>query len=101
MAVQIGAVGVSLILEIDKISTNGDYDVSSASTKQIILKDPSGNKETKTAQYFTDGTDGIIYYDTEAGDIDEAGEWYYQGYIVKGSAIFYTPEVMFPVRANL
>lgn len=50
-------------------------DLSSYTTKQIILSKPSGEKLTKTATFLTDGTDGVIYYDSISGDLDEVGLW--------------------------
>ena len=36
-------------------------DISSAGTKQILIKKPSGTKLTKTATFNSDGTDGKMY----------------------------------------
>ena len=46
--------------------------VSTATTKQIILKKPSGTKLTKDASFFTDGSDGIITYTTVRGNVEVA-----------------------------
>ena len=51
-------------------------DVSSATTKSIIFKPPSGSKTTKTATFTGSGTDGRIQYTTVAGDINVVGLWY-------------------------
>ena len=37
-------------------------DISGASTKQIIIKKPSGETLTNSASFNSDGTDGKIYY---------------------------------------
>ncbi len=77
-------------------------DISTASTKQIVLKKPSGEKLTKTANFLTDGSDGIITYTTISGDLDEAGMWKIQGYIVlSGGNTFYTDINAFKVYRNL
>ena len=76
--------------------------VSTATTKQIILKKPSGTKLTKEASFFTDGSDGIITYTTLSGDLSEEGMWKLQGYIVlTGGNTFYTDISTFKVYRNL
>ncbi len=50
-------------------------DLSAFTTYQMILQKPDKSEVTKTAVLFTDGTDGIIYYDTVAGDLDQSGTW--------------------------
>ena len=47
--------------------------ISSAGTKQLIFKKPSGTKLTKAAVFNTDGTDGKMYYNAIADDLDETG----------------------------
>ena len=59
-------------------------DVSSATTKELIFKAPSGEVKTFEAENVDDGTDGEIEYTTEAGDIDEPGDWMWQARIVIG-----------------
>ena len=65
-------------------------DISGATTKQLIFKKPGGTKLTKTAVFFTDGTDGIITYDTLSGDLDEDGMWKVQGYVVLSSGTYHS-----------
>lgn len=50
-------------------------DLSSYTTKQFIISDPSGNDTTVTAEFTTDGTDGVLEYTVTDGLIDEAGIW--------------------------
>jgi hypothetical protein len=61
-------------------------DLSSYTTKQLIFKKPSGTILTKTATFLTDGTDGIIYYTSISGDLDEIGAWKLQAYLHDGSS---------------
>ena len=56
--------------------------ISSASTKEIIIQKPSGTKITATATFDSDGTDGKIYYVTVADDLDEAGSYKLQGKVM-------------------
>jgi hypothetical protein len=76
-------------------------DVSSASTKQIIIKKPSGSKLTTTASFNSDGTDGKIYYTTVTDDLDEAGSYKLQGKVIISDGTFYTDITSFKVHRNL
>ena len=76
-------------------------DISSATTKQLIIKKPSGTKLTKAAAYSTDGADGKIYYNTVADDLDEAGTYKLQGKVVISDGTFYTDITTFKVYRNL
>jgi hypothetical protein len=77
-------------------------DISTATTKQIIFKKPGSTKLTKTASFFTDGTDGIITYTSISGDLGEEGMWKMQGYIVlTGGNTFYTDIHTFKIYRNL
>lgn len=56
---------------------------SATVTKQIKFKKPSGTVITKDASFVTDGTDGKMRWTTTlATDLDEAGKWYLQAYLV-------------------
>lgn len=65
-------------------------DISGATTKQIVFKDPSGNETSVTAEYVTDGTDGKITYTvTSADEIDdEAGVWTKWALVISTSAVY-------------
>lgn len=58
-------------------------DISSATTKELRFKKPDGSATlVKSATFLTDGSDGIIYYDSQSGDLDVIGGWKFQGYAV-------------------
>lgn len=90
-----------LVKDIDSSGNSAAEDISAATTKNIILKKPDGTKLTKTASFSTDGTDGYIQYVTVAGDIDTAGDWELQVYIVEPSGAWYTDTKKFTVYSNL
>tara|TARA_Y100000310_G_scaffold318630_1_gene372953 strand:- start:433 stop:741 length:309 start_codon:yes stop_codon:yes gene_type:complete len=75
--------------------------ISSASTKQLIFKKPSGTKLTKTAVFNTDGTDGKMYYNAIADDLDETGSYKLQGKVIISDGTFYTDITTFKVYRNL
>ena len=76
-------------------------DVSSASTKQIIIKKPSGSKLTVAASFNSDGSDGKIYYNALADNLDEAGSYKLQGKVIISDGTFYTDITSFKVHRNL
>lgn len=76
-------------------------DTSAASTKQIWFRKPDGSVLTKTAAHYTDGSDGIMQYTATTSDLDAAGKWRIQGYVVIGSLTIHTDISEFKVFANL
>ncbi len=76
-------------------------DISGASTKNIILKKPSGVVMTKTADFTTDGTDGKLEYITATADINEWGPWKIQANIITASTNFKSDIGEFTVYVNL
>ena len=76
--------------------------ISTYTTKQLIFKKPSGTLLTKTASFLTDGTDGVIYYTSISGDLDEIGVWKLQAYLHDGSSNYRKSNVgSFRVFENL
>lgn len=101
VSMQVGDVGTVIRLTIE--DGGSAVDVSSASTKQIILLSPTQGATalTKTASFTTDGTDGRIEYATVAGDIDVPGWWKVQAKVVLSSGTWSSTPVRFRVRSNL
>ena len=76
-------------------------DVSSASVKEIIFQKPDGTSVTKTAAFYTDGTDGIIQYTTIANDLDATGTWKIQAKVTLPGGTWSSCTQKFKVYANL
>lgn len=76
-------------------------DVSSASTKQIIIKKPTGTTLTKAAAFNSDGTDGKLSYTIISGDLDEVGTYQLQGKVIITDGTFSTDITKFKVHRNL
>lgn len=76
----IGDYGIPLEVTI---TVNGaPHDISSATALGIDFKKPDGSAISRTPAFKTDGTDGVITYTFQAGDIDVAGKWSYQAYVI-------------------
>jgi hypothetical protein len=77
-------------------------DLSAATTKSVTLIAPSGAAKGRTAAFTTDGTDGLLQYETVATDIDEAGGWRFQFTAVAATIYSKSHEpVKFPVAEAL
>jgi len=92
---QMARIGVRFML------SGSPYSLVGASTKQIILKDPDGDIKTEDAEFLTDGSDGIIYYDAEVGYLADYGVWEIQGYAVTPSWTGHTRTGSFQVKRNI
>jgi hypothetical protein len=100
MSVQKGAIGVIIELTIteDDVAVN----LSSATTKNIVLRSPSGVVATKTGAFVTDGSDGKLKYTTTAeADLNEAGFWKAQAALVMTGFTGRSSSAQFEVMSNL
>jgi hypothetical protein len=93
--IHVDDIGTQFIATIE--DCDGAIDISAYTPLQLTFAKPDGTTSTKTASFYTDGTDGKIYYTTIAGDIDMAGEWKIQG-LVSG---FHSSISSFTVQRNL
>jgi hypothetical protein len=76
-------------------------DISDAVVLNIFIKKPDGVLLTKYATLENDGTDGKMYYLTEDGDLDIAGNYKIQGKVVITGGTYYTSTGTFKVHCNL
>lgn len=103
MAATITKGDIGTVLEATIVSETGAVvDVSGATLKQFVLRDPANAVTLKTASFSGTGTDGKIRYTTIAGDLALAGIYSIQGYVeISTSPKFHTSIVTFEVSANL
>lgn len=76
-------------------------DISTATTKSLLLYKPDRTLLTKAASFSTDGTDGKIRYTTLAADLSAAGSWQLQVYIEMPTGKWHSDVQAFHVYANL
>lgn len=76
-------------------------DISTATVKEIIFQSPAGTTTSFTATFLTDGTDGIIYYDTLVDYLNEAGLWKTQAKIEINGGTYRSAVSSFRVNSNL
>jgi len=97
--IQIGAVG--LVIELEVKEGYCPLDISDATIKNIIIKKPDNTVVTKPAAFESSGTNGLIYYKTVIGDLDQAGEYSVQAYLETPAFVGYSTITSFMVYANL
>lgn len=84
-----------------KDETNQVVDLADATTTELYLFKPDGSTIVRPLTKFTDGTDGILFYDVEAGDLDIPGLWRYQAHIVLPTGEKHTSILSVRVLENL
>jgi hypothetical protein len=98
--IHVDDIGTSFVATV--VNESGDVeDISTASALSFTFKKPSGTLSTVSAEFHSDGTDGMMVYVTESGDIDEEGNWSIQGVVTIGSSVFHTSVHKFKVYGNL
>ena len=76
-------------------------DISTASSITMMFKKPDDEIVNKVGTLYTDGTDGKVYYNTLAGDLDEAGHYKLQAKVALPAGTYYTDIYSFQVHCNL
>jgi len=95
---------IGTVFEVTMLNaeTGAAIDISAVTTKQIIFGSPGGTVKTRLGTFSTTGTDGKLKYQVIANDIDEAGDWTYQGKVVWASGeSFHSPKKQFKVLSNI
>lgn len=97
-----GDVGVALRFTVKK-PDGSIYDLTNATTLQIIYKKPNSNTlVTKTAVKVNSGSDGKLQYKTTSpSDLDEAGNYQAQIRVVDGELDVKSKIVKFKVEETL
>ena len=92
---------IGTILRITVQDDSVAVNLSSATTKTLTLRKPDGTTSAKTAAFYTDGTDGIIQYVTQADDLDQSGTWGIQAYVVLSDGSWHSDQSTFIVHRNI
>lgn len=101
MSEEIHVDDIGTIFRLTFLQSGSVVDLSTATTKQIWFKKPSGEILTKTASFYTDGTDGILQYTVVSGDLDEKGTYEIQGFVVITAGTFHSDVQTFQVNRNI
>lgn len=77
-------VGVRLLLTI--VDQDGNpVDISTATSLVIKIEYPDQTSVDKTGTLYSDGTDGVLYYDTIANDLSQSGQYFCQAKVTIAS----------------
>ena len=76
-------------------------DISAATTKTLILKDPAAAVTTKVMTFKTDGSDGVLQYTILTGEFDVAGTWSLQVRVILPTGDWYSEIELTEVVASL
>jgi hypothetical protein len=97
--VMVGAEGLNIEIQIRE--GYNPLNISTATTKNIILEKPSGAKIIVSASFTSNGTDGKFYFVTSGSDLDESGIYSVQGFVNLGTFSGYSTTTTFEVKQNL
>lgn len=96
---RVGDINVQLLVTI--MEDGAAVNLTTATSKQLLIRKPSGTLLTINPSFFTDGSDGKIYYNTASGDIDEEGMWKIQGTVSISSGFYQSQIKNFQVYGNI
>lgn len=81
--------------------STGVMSIAGTTSMAMYVLKPSGTLLTVSGELHTDGTDGILVYETEDGDLDEEGLYRYHAKITTTSGNFYSDVSDFQVLSPL
>lgn len=97
--IHVNDIGTQLIMTVKDDGVV--VDISGASLLQVIIKKPDGQSYVKSGTFYTDGTDGKMYYASISGDFDVPGNYKLQGKVTLPGGTYYTSISDFKVYCNL
>jgi len=86
------------------IKDDGDtVDLTNATLRQLNFRKPDDTVVYRTASIAGDGSEssGVMFYNSIAGDLDQAGSYKLQGKVSLPSGTYYTDIYTFKVHCNL
>jgi hypothetical protein len=81
--------------------TASALNISSATLKQFWFHQPDSTTIVRSASFGSNGSDGILKYNTVSGDIVQPGLWEVQAYIETSSASWHGSRASFSVYENV
>lgn len=97
--VHLGDVGTLLRVTITENGTA--VDISAATTKQIKFQKKNRETFVRDASFYTDGSDGMITYTFQAGELDVKGVWTIQAYVELPNGKWHSTKEEFTVDPNI
>src|SRR4051812_13975148 len=97
--IHVGDLGTQILITLNDCDVA--VDLSSATVKEMIFMKPDCTHVTVVADFYTDGTDGILSYVTPASFWDQKGNWRLQGVVTFSVSKFRSDISNFSVYPNL
>ena len=97
--IHVDDVGTRFLITIKEDNTV--VDISTADALNIYIRKPDDTLLARSGILYTDGTDGKLYYDIAAGDLDMAGYYKLQGRVSISTSTYYTNVYDFQVHCNV
>jgi len=101
MADEIHKGDIGTIFRITITEAGAAVNVSTATTKTFKFTKPDGTVVEKAASFTGSGSDGQLQYTTIADDLDQAGSWQVQPYLVMTGFTGHKEINQFSVVGNL
>jgi len=95
MKIKVGDIGT--VFEMTLTDQDGVVDITAASTLEFNFKEPDDSTWTATATLSSGGADGKMKYAFIADDLDNAGVWHAEAFIVLASGSWTSDCVDFEV----
>jgi hypothetical protein len=97
--IHVGDIGTTFQITVN--DQNGPVDLTSVDAMYVLFRKPDNAFLQVTPVFVNTGSDGLIKYVTQAGDLDQYGTWQIQARVVFGSDVFSTDIQRFKVLRNL
>jgi hypothetical protein len=100
MNIRVNDIGTLFKTTIKDGSSN-IVDLSSMTNASFIFERPDNTQKIVTPYLYTNGTDGILAYSTQSGDINQIGLYSFQAIVNFSGQTFHTSIVDFRTYRNL
>ena len=97
--IHVGDIGTTFQITVN--DQDGPVDLTSVDAMYILFRKPNDTLLQVTPVFVNTGSDGLIKYVTQAGDLDQYGTWQIQARVVFGTDVFSTDIQRFKVQRNL
>jgi len=99
--IKVEDLGTKLQVALEDPCSGAVINISLATVKQIIVVRPDGTVITRDASFLSDGSDGVIYITSIAGDFNTDGTYQIQAYVVTPTWQGHSGIGEFEVTSNL
>ncbi len=97
----VGDTGSVFTVTLTKPDGSTPLDVSNYTVLQFILLSPTSGAKVVNGALVGNGSDGKVSYTTRSGDLDSAGTWNIQVYVVTPQGAWHSDIATFKVKDNL